>query len=343
MSALIQDRHLKQNRIGYQQLHEYYKKVERGIERKENPTLPVIAKFGTQQDQSGSLIPYQAKATRLEAGYAGALETNSEAGSFLAWFKTFEDEARKFNQEYVNLQLQMVKQAITDIIPEWTSVAFSFHEDDLVGMFFGIDGKTNLRMFRDLSDGYRRVISMVANIAYRCVRLNPHLRENAIRDAEGVVLIDEIDQHLHPTWQRKIVGDLKRVFPRLQFIVTTHSPFVVQSLEADEIINLDVEGRVEVNPKDMSLEDVAEDIMGVESAYGVENQEREAISKEYFELLGTEEEASQRGKSQTKAPSYRGVDAPKEEKEKRLDDLEAKMSDPTMRAFLQMKRLKKKS
>ncbi len=85
--------------------------------------------------------------------------------------------------------------------------------------------------FRLLSDGYRNMVGMAADIAWRATRLNPHLGDAAPRQARGVVLIDEIDLHLHPSWQRRVVGDLRRVFPGLQFVATTHSPQVVASVE----------------------------------------------------------------------------------------------------------------
>jgi len=81
-----------------------------------------------------------------------------------------------------------------------------------------------------LSDGLRAVFSMVADIAYRCVKLNPHLGENACVETNGIVLIDEVDIFLHPSWQQRIIGDLQRTFPNIQFIVTTHSPQVVSSV-----------------------------------------------------------------------------------------------------------------
>jgi hypothetical protein len=83
------------------------------------------------------------------------------------------------------------------------------------------------------------MIGMVADIAYRCVTLNPHLNQKALEKTNGLVLIDEIDLHLHPKWQKRVVNDLKKTFPQIQFIATTHSPFIVQSLQSDEVINLD--------------------------------------------------------------------------------------------------------
>lgn len=94
-------------------------------------------------------------------------------------------------------------------------------------------------MVSQLSDGYRNTLSMVADIAYRMAVLNPQLRGAAIAETPGIVLIDEIDLHLHPGWQQHILPDLMELFPQVQFIVTTHAPAVISSVESQHIILLD--------------------------------------------------------------------------------------------------------
>ncbi len=119
--------------------------------------------------------------------------------------------------------------------------------------------------FASLSDGYRNVIKIVLDIATRMCMLNPYLKGEALKRTPGVVVIDEIDLSLHPTWQKRIVGILRSLFPKIQFICATHSPFIIQSLEADELIIL---GREEKPTPDEysgeSIEDIAEELMGVE-------------------------------------------------------------------------------
>lgn len=86
-----------------------------------------------------------------------------------------------------------------------------------------------------LSDGARAVISLVADLALRCVRLNPHLGEAAPVESRGIVMIDEVDLHLHPAWQQRIVGSLRAAFPQVQFVLTTHSPQVLSTVERKNI------------------------------------------------------------------------------------------------------------
>jgi predicted ATP-binding protein involved in virulence len=87
--------------------------------------------------------------------------------------------------------------------------------------------------FRLLSDGYRNLLGLVADIAWRAVQLNPRHGAAAPELAEGVVLIDEIDLHLHPRWQLRVIDDLRRAFPRLQFVATTHAPQVITSAQPE--------------------------------------------------------------------------------------------------------------
>ncbi len=88
---------------------------------------------------------------------------------------------------------------------------------------------------RQLSDGERGLLSLVLDIARRLSQANPELND-PLRQGEAIVLIDELDLHLHPKWQRSIVADLIRVFPRCQFIGTTHSPQIVAAVEPEQVL-----------------------------------------------------------------------------------------------------------
>lgn len=82
-----------------------------------------------------------------------------------------------------------------------------------------------------LSDGIRNSLGMAADIAFRAVQLNPHLGADAAKKTSGIVLIDELDMHLHPSWQQVFLTSLREAFPQIQFIVTTHSPQVLTSID----------------------------------------------------------------------------------------------------------------
>src|SRR5205823_6629217 len=97
---------------------------------------------------------------------------------------------------------------------------------------------------------------------------------------------DEIELHLHPTWQRTVVEKLRTTFPNIQFIATTHSPFVIQSLRPGELINLDPDEFGEY--ADKSIEDIAENVMGVEVPQKSERyQHMMRAAEEFFRLIRT--------------------------------------------------------
>ena len=98
-----------------------------------------------------------------------------------------------------------------------------------------------------LSDGYQATLSWIADLlGYALLEMD---EDADPREMQGIVLLDEIDLHLHPTWQRRIVPLLREVFPRLQFIVNTHSPLVLAGFEREEIILLKLQdGQVVQDP-----------------------------------------------------------------------------------------------
>lgn len=104
---------------------------------------------------------------------------------------------------------------------------------------------------------------MVLDIAYRMAILNPFLRDDILQQTPGIVLIDEIDMHLHPKWQWNIVNALKKTFPKVQFIVTTHSPIIVASCKEENLIllNKDEEGKYKKSLGGWQVDDVLKDVM----------------------------------------------------------------------------------
>jgi predicted ATP-binding protein involved in virulence len=95
-----------------------------------------------------------------------------------------------------------------------------------------------------MSDGQRALIGLVGDIVRRvCSVYKPASDFDGFEKTPGLVLIDELDLHLHPRWQRRIVGDLKRIFPNIQFFATTHSPQIIGEARPEEIVMLTPEGQ----------------------------------------------------------------------------------------------------
>ncbi len=111
----------------------------------------------------------------------------------------------------------------------------------------------------NLSTGYRAVLSMIMELAYRTVVVNPTI-DYDLKQLEGILLVDEIDAHMHPRWQWKILGALKQSFPSFQIIVATHSPMVISSAKDAHIIKLENSSIVTYLPEayGMATDDILE-------------------------------------------------------------------------------------
>ena len=260
--------------------------------RKENGVIfPLIAYHGTgrlwaEHDK----VDFQKQEEGIKMAYTNCLSAKSSSKEFLSWYKTQEDSIQKFSQPRDIAHLTAFKKAILKLIPDnrWQDMAFDRKAEDLMGIFTDNEGQQHKLAYSQLSDGYRNTIGLAADIAYRCIQLNPHLGENAVIDTPGIVLIDELDLHLHPNWQRHVVADLKNAFPNIQFVATTHSPFIVQSLEADELINLDSHISMEeagLNPVNLTLNQVTTEIMQVEKLNSDNFEVRFNDAKEVFQTM----------------------------------------------------------
>ena len=166
--------------------------------------------------------------------------------------------------------------------------------------------------------------AMVGDIAEKAATLNPHLGNSVLEETPGVVLIDELDLHLHPKWQRRVIEDLRRTFPKIQFFATTHSPFLIQSLRSGEELVL-LEGQPTAQLGNKSLEEIARGIMDVSNPQvSLRYEEMRDTAKQYLETL---EEA-------VMAPD----DKLAEFKEKLAESIAPYADNPAFQAILEMKR-----
>ncbi|MCF6414158.1 AAA family ATPase [Collinsella tanakaei] len=211
--------------------------------------LPLIAYYGTDRLWAGGKgfgDNRRQAFTRLD-GYKGALDARVSSDQMLTWFfkMTASDvqRAQSYAREGESPLFAAVRKAVEDCFKsiagrDRVRVTYSFDADDLEIEYVDPDDTVHRMPMNSLSDGYRTTLSMVADIAYRMAILNPQLGSDVL-DTSGVVLIDEVDLHLHPLWQARILGDLRRTFPNIQFIVTTHAPVVISSVRARHIRVLD--------------------------------------------------------------------------------------------------------
>jgi predicted ATP-binding protein involved in virulence len=207
----------------------YVSKEIQSIIRGKEKIIPLIAYYSTDRYKK------EKKNTGLEAdgsrlrGYYNALDSSTNIGFFLNIYKT--ETLWELQHSETSILLSAVNNAVKVCVEDCKKIYHDVKRDELTIQLTNDE----LIPYRMLSDGVRSVLAMVMELAFRCYLLNPHLKDKAAEHTNGIVLIDEIDLHLHPEWQKKIVKELNTAFPSLQFIVTTHAPLVVGSLKNGEI------------------------------------------------------------------------------------------------------------
>ncbi|WP_431046925.1 AAA family ATPase [Roseateles sp. L2-2] len=163
-------------------------------------------------------------------------------------------------------ELGQINRALRSVLAAFQSIHFDIQSKKILSEWLRDDHAPNdLISFEHLSAGQRAVICLVADIARRMCLLNPHLGDDVIGQTAGIVLIDEIDMHLHPEWQRALTRGLTKAFPKVQFIVASHSPQVIGELPHDHVILLTPEGPV--NPPGsfgMTSNQVLQELMSAE-------------------------------------------------------------------------------
>lgn len=216
--------------------------------------LPVVAYYGTGRLYSEPRLSkakrwlVQSSNTRMSA-YLDCLSPSSSYKSFSAWFgQRWEDlgegrsRAEGFQARPEN-QIAAVREAVKVVLEPtgWVTMDWQQPDQDDDGRIYGngfIRVKNSAGEKVPLytqSDGIRNIVALVGDLAHRCVRLNPHLGEAAAKETSGIVMIDEVDMHLHPQWQQRVVELLQTAFPKVQFVLSTHSPHVLSTVDSDSI------------------------------------------------------------------------------------------------------------
>lgn len=216
--------------------------------------LPVVAYYRTDrlwssQTSSTHRAGERRSFTARMSGYDSWSTPTSSFRLFMDWYRAAFNDLRSSTSKFRDADNRLEKQlaAIHDAVRTaleptgWTSISLekqveadghSHAAPEFIAIGHNTKGKLPLEL---LSDGVKSMVSLVADLSYRCVKLNPQCGEEAARLTPGVVLIDEIDMHLHPRWQQVVVELLRRAFPRVQLIVTSHSPQVLSTVDCQSI------------------------------------------------------------------------------------------------------------
>ncbi len=259
------------------------------VQNGEKVILPLITYFSTQRLFTQRKESEKKPLGRF-VGYYNALNATNIRKYIQSWFydaERIEYQKRQLDTNFTDEGLAAIKKLVLKYFPEWKRIYYYEPSADArlpAGLFIALEDK-NIIPETLLSDGYRNFLWLLIEIAWRCYMLNPFLGEKAFSETAGIVTIDEIDLHLHPKWQQRIIPILAEAFPKVQFVITTHSPIVMSSFKGNILLlenNLITE---QPNIYGMKPAQVLEMNMRIHDRLP---QHQESI-KRYFELINLEQ------------------------------------------------------
>jgi len=240
--------------------------------------LPLFIYYGVSRallEVPASRKGFTKKQHRFDA-LVHCLHADSRFRSAFMWFYNKELEENRLQKEKKNFEvtlkeLDVVRSAITVMFPDISEPHIALNP-----LRFVVRQQGELMDIAQLSDGYKTLLGVVIDLSSRFAMANPHLDDPLA--AEAIVMIDEVDLHLHPSWQQHVVGDLLRTFKNTQFIITTHSPFIVeavnnhlkrQQIDGLPIEDAEVSNLLMLDPEDTKaylMADTLEELMSNEFA-----------------------------------------------------------------------------
>lgn len=231
---------------GASSLADHYRTL---LSRDENTSLPLIAFYSVERVVLDIPLKIKDRHTFLQLdGYDNSLSQGVDFRRFFEWFREREDTENESglsdeileklrnilgddNDSWAKLnelkasrrdkQLTAVRTAIYKFMPEFSNLRVKRKPR----LHMSIDKNGSTLNVMQLSQGEKSLMALIGDIARRLAMMNPG-PENPLK-GDGIVLIDEVDMHLHPKWQRSLIAQLSKTFPNCQFVLTTHSPLVI--------------------------------------------------------------------------------------------------------------------
>lgn len=229
----------------------------------------------------------------LFSAYDESLSRGANFRTFFEWFREREDlenENRKYKDQLIkpddflfpDPQLEAVRQALGKVLPEFANLAVRRNP-----LRMEVEKCGKRLTVNQLSDGEKCLMALVGDLARRMAIANPSL-SNPL-DGDGIILIDEIDLHLHPKWQRMVIPKLVEVFPNCQFIISTHSPHIITHVRPENLFLLkQTDSGIEAEqPRESygkNVDRILEDLMGLTTT---RPDAVEADLKEVFQTINT--------------------------------------------------------
>ncbi|MBP3556336.1 MAG: AAA family ATPase [Thermoguttaceae bacterium] len=279
----------------------------------ENDVWPVVAYYGDSRLWTAAKKkPRREEVSKALAkgrkdGYAGSTNPKSDYHEFNEWFNAVSfvfrienlkrvEEPKAFDSiafERSRTRYECVQSALRKALEPsgWNEI-----DCNGVGEIYAWNKERRQAVgISKLSAGVKIVIGLVADVAHRCCKLNPHLKENALAQTPGIVLIDEIDLHLHPAWQQRILPILQEIFPKIQFIVSTHSPQVVSSVpkECVRVIKESAVWLCDSQTRGVESQNILFEVFGTEAA--PEEDDYVKLLKKYENMEALDEADSLEG------------------------------------------------
>lgn len=251
------------------------KRVQAGIsEHNGKVNIPLFAYYPV--NRSVLDIPLRIREKHqfgLISAYEESLTSGANFRTFFEWFREREDlenENRKYRDdlikpddfEFPDSQLTAVRRALETFMPDFENLTVRRQP-----LRMEVSKKGQRLTVNQLSDGEKCLMAMVGDLARRMAIANPQRKDPL--EGEGIVMIDEIDLHLHPKWQRLVVPRLSEVFPNCQFLISTHSPHVITHVQPENLflLNMTDDGVLEairpVESYGKTVDRVLEDLMGL--------------------------------------------------------------------------------
>lgn len=256
----------------------------------ENPdtaSLPVFAYYGVKRAVLDMPLRTRHQEYSIFDAYDKCLEGAANFRGFFTWFRACEDweneQTVRTGHRVEHAGLKAFRKAMSCFMPDYTDIFIRRHP---LGMHLS-KNKVCLNA-EQLSDGEKIYLALIGDLCHRLSLANP--ASDPLR-GEGIVLIDEIDLHLHPQWQSEIAVALTRTFPNIQFIVTTHSPHVINSVPTESLRLISPDGSISLAPYGygMPSEIILGDIMQLSSDVPMEIKSllsafNDALSENHREL-----------------------------------------------------------
>lgn len=210
--------------------------------------LPIIAYYGTGRQwdyHREKQADISEKNTRTN-GYIDCMSGTANIKLMMNWFlkMTVQKYQNQENGYGPVPELEAVFSAMEQCCNRITGsndakIQYNIETKEIDVAYTDAQGMRMCIPLNQLSDGYKSTISLVADIAYRMAVLNPQCLGEVCKKTDGIILIDEVDLHLHPAWQKQLLHDLTEIFPNVQFVVSTNAPEVINSVAREQVVVLE--------------------------------------------------------------------------------------------------------